>query len=88
MREELQNFKDEHGIKLRYIQPQHTTSFMNRKSSAKIDPKDYQSINKNRLAKKAKEYERSSVGCNRPVTTGGERESTDLAVNNDLSEMR
>lgn len=47
VREELKEFQKEHGIKLRYVQPQNTTHFMNRKTS-NLDnkPVDYQSLNK------------------------------------------
>lgn len=33
VRDELEAFKEEHGIKLRYVKPSGTTSFMNRKVS-------------------------------------------------------
>ncbi len=33
VRDELEAFKEEHGIKLRYIKPSGSTSFMNRKVS-------------------------------------------------------
>lgn len=51
VREEINAFKEEHNIKLKYVQPAHTTHFMNRKISKPEPPVDYQQINKNRFSK-------------------------------------
>ncbi len=41
VRDELEAFKEEHGIKLRYVNPQVTTSFMNRASISANQSKDF-----------------------------------------------
>ena len=51
VRDEINAFKEEHNIKLKYVQPVHTTHFMNRKISKQEMAVDYQQINKTRFSK-------------------------------------
>lgn len=49
VRDELEAFKEEHGIKLRYVKPSGTTSFMVRTNSTAHQSKDYILQNKQKF---------------------------------------
>lgn len=83
VRDELEAFKEEHGIKLRYAKPSGTTSFMYRASVTENHNKDYILQNKQKFQSKTKP--RLTFGTRSRSSIA--KEVTSETLNKDLKEI-
>jgi hypothetical protein len=83
VRDELEAFKEEHGIKLRYVRPLGTTSFMVRAGVTANQNKDYILQNKQKFQSKT---EAMPASGKRSLSSIAKKVTSD-ALNKDLNEI-